>query len=173
MGWRAVVGRGRELGAIARVTELAGDGFRTHTRDCRCAAHRSRGWACCSMKAIKAREAFQSGFEIQCIEPTPMGNIWLRRGHCQRIWFRRGHCQRGGQALCSVFRPSDASISRTVFRQPADCRWRRSARRTRLETLSVPVKPKVGPSCLSVAPVQRRHNHAAMSRPAAELRNAA
>ena len=78
---------------------------------------------------------------------------------------------RRGQALCSVFRPSDASISRTVFRQTADWRWRRSARRTRLETLSVPVSPKVGPSWLSVSPVQRRHNHAAISRPAAELRN--
>jgi RNA polymerase sigma factor (sigma-70 family) len=42
---------------------------------------------------------------------------------------------RRGQALCSVFRPSDASTSCTVFRQAADW-WRRSARRTRLETRS-------------------------------------
>jgi len=41
-----------------------------------------------------------------------------------------------GQALCSVFRRSDASTSCAVFRQADDWRSRRSARRTRLETRS-------------------------------------
>jgi hypothetical protein len=62
----------------------------------------------------------------------------------------------------------------TAFRQPADWRWwrsvapgeHRSAQRANL-------RPRVGPSWLSVAPVQRRHHHAARFRPGAELRNSA
>ena len=75
--------------------------------------------------------------------------------------------------MCSVLRPSVASMCRAVSRQLADSLRRFPARRTRLETLSVPVRPNEDPSSASVAPVQRRHCRAARSRPAGELRNTA
>jgi hypothetical protein len=55
---------------------------------------------------------------------------------------------RRGQTLCSVFRWSVTSISHALFRQLADlldCCW---ARRTRLETQSVPVSPRARPNSL-------------------------
>ena len=76
--------------------------------------------------------------------PVPAGPA-MHESKPLRGGLRRGQCFGGlrrGQALCSVFGPSDASISCTVFRQPDDWRWRRSARRTGRETPSVPFRLK-------------------------------
>ena len=79
---------------------------------------------------------------------------------------------RRGQVLCSVLKPRLVSICFANRRHLVDSSCRFCARRTRFETLSVPWSPNDGPSSVSVAPVHRRHSQAAMSRPAARLRNA-
>jgi hypothetical protein len=83
MDWYAVVGRGWELHAIARFTELAGDDRRARETAGLPRTPHVSGRAVTGRRT-KAQEPFQNGFKIQCIESTLLGNTWFQRRHCQR-----------------------------------------------------------------------------------------